>query len=303
MSVMTTWRDWSCLVRVTLGSGDGRDLVAATEAVQGLMDDVARAASRFRSDSDLSRINARAGALVPVGSLTVRLVDVALGAARLTDGLVDPTVGAHLVDAGYADDIDLVRSRPQQVATASWRRADWTTVSVDRDLRRIGVPVGLCLDLGATAKAWTADEAARRVHALLGLAVLVEIGGDLAVAGAPRRPWRVDVAEVAGGPAYRIDLMYGGLATSSVLSRSWISDRGTEHHVIDPRTSRPATGAIRTATVWAPSALAANTWSTAVVVAGVPAALRAPGVDARLVHTDGHVTTLGAWPADEEVAA
>jgi FAD:protein FMN transferase len=304
MSVTTTWRDWSCLVRVTLASGDGRDLLVASDVVQGLMNDVAGAASRFRNDSDLARINAAAGALVPVGPLTVRLVDVALDAARRTDGAVDPTVGAHLVDAGYAVDIDVVRAHPQQGAATSGRRADWTAVSVDRELRRIGVPTGLCLDLGATAKAWTADEAARRVHARLGHPALVEIGGDLAVAGEPQVPWRIDVAEVAGGPAYRVELTRGGLATSSVLGRAWTSSRGSEHHVIDPRTSLPTRGSVRTATVWAHTALAANTWSTAALVAGDRAALhlRAAGVDARLVQTDGRVTALGAWPVDKEAA-
>ena len=106
----------------------------------------------------------------------------------------------------------------------------------------------------------------------LGHAVLVEIGGDLAVAGAAVRPWRVDVAEVPGGAAYRVDLTHGGLATSSVLARTWTSDRGHEHHVIDPRTSRPADGPVRTATVWAPTAVAANTWSTAAIVWGDSAA-------------------------------
>jgi thiamine biosynthesis lipoprotein len=305
MSLTTTWRAWSCLVRVTLGSGDGADLVSATDVVQRLMYDVARSVSRFRADSDLSRVNDRAGALIPVGPLTVQLVEVALDAARRTDGIVDPTVGAHLIGAGYADDIDAVRLRPRATATVPRLAADWTHVAVHRDLNLIGVPVGMCLDLGATAKAWTADEAARRVHARLGHAVLVEIGGDLAVAGRPLRPWRVDVAEVPGGTAYRVDLTHGGLATSSVLARSWTSDRGHEHHVIDPRTSRPADGPVRTATVWAPSAVAANTWSTAAIVWGdaAPARLRAAGLDARLVDTDGRVTALGAWPADEAVAA
>lgn len=305
MSVSTTWRAWSCGVRVTLATGDGADLVAATRVVQGLMDDVARSVSRFRDDSDLSRVNAAAGTLVPVSSLTVSLVDVALEGARRTDGAVDPTVGGHLLAAGYADDIDRVRTRRQRSTRPSRSHADWSTVTLDRELRRIGVPRGVRLDLGATAKAWAADEAARRVHARLGHAVLVGIGGDLGVAGVPGRPWGIDVAEVAGGPTHRVDLRHGGLATSSVLARSWTSDRGTEHHVIDPATGLPARGSVRTATVWARTATLANTWSTAAIVWGDTAAdrLRAHGVDARLVSADGTVMAIGAWPSDDEVAA
>lgn len=305
MSVSRTWQDWSCEVRVTLATGDGTDLVAATRIVEELMGEVSRAASRFREDSDLSRVNAAAGALVPVSSLAISLLDVALDAARRTDGAVDPTVGALLLGAGYVDDIEVVRAAGPAHAHTLQVSADWSAVAIDHELRLVGVPAGVRLDLGATAKAWTVDEAVRRVHARLGHAVLVGIGGDLAVAGVGESPWHVDVSEVAGGPVHQVDVTYGGLATSSVLSRAWTSDRGTEHHVIDPVTGRPAVGSVRTATVWAPTAVAANTWSTAAIVWGASAALRlcAAGVDARLVSTDGHVTVLGDWPADDEVAA
>ncbi|GAA4715271.1 FAD:protein FMN transferase [Nocardioides conyzicola] len=305
MSPTTTWRDWSCRVRVTLAAGSDADLEASARIVRDLMDDVAIAVSRFRDDSDLTRVNARAGALIPVSALTVQLVEVALDAARRTDGAVDPTVGGHLLDAGYTDDIDAVRSRPRRGVAVPGMAASWAAVAVHRDLRLVGIPVGLRLDLGATAKAWTADEAARRVHTRLGVPALVEIGGDLSVAGPVPQPWRIDVAEVAGDPAYRVEVTHGGLATSSVLARAWTSDRGPEHHVIDPRTSRPARGSVRTATVWAPTAVEANTWSTAAIVWGdsAEARLLEAGVDARLVDADGRSTLLGAWPADERVTA
>jgi thiamine biosynthesis lipoprotein len=305
MSRTVSWRDWSCEVRLTLATGADADVAAGADLVRRVMDEVARSASRFRADSDPSRVNASAGSWVTVNPLTIELVDVALAAARRSGGAVDPTVGAHLHDAGYVDDIEQVRAGTPSAATRPSRPASWSSVSVDRELRRVGVPGGLRLDLGATAKAWAADEAAGRVRARLGHPVLVEIGGDLAVAGAAARPWQVDIAEVPGGPAYRVELAHGALATSSTLARRWTTRRGTEHHVIDPRTSRPACGPVRTATVWAPTAVAANTWSTASIVWGTTAAarLRDEAVDARLVDRDGLVTAIGAWPHDERVAA
>ncbi|KQW49358.1 hypothetical protein ASC77_11830 [Nocardioides sp. Root1257] len=304
MSTSTVWSDWSCRVRVTLATGSTDDLATARRVVQQLMAAVSESVSRFRDDSDLAEVNAAGGSLVPVRSLTVELTDIALAAARRTHGAVDPTVGAHLLAAGYDDDIEVVRRRVR-TTTAARAGSDWRSVAVDRRLHRVGVPAGVRLDLGATAKAWTADEAARRVHARLGVATLVEIGGDLAVAGHLARPWRIDVAEVLGGPTYRVDLTHGGLATSSVLARSWVSDRGPEHHVIDPRTARPVTGDLRSATVWAPTAVEANTWSTAALVWGESAADRLSdvGIDARLVDRHGHVVTVGAWPEDTRAVA
>lgn len=305
MSPTTTWRDWSCTVRVTLDGADPARLAAAEEIVRRLMGDVAGAASRFRADSEIERVNAAPGVLVPLSPLGVRLVEVAIDAARRTDGAVDPTIGAHLLAAGYADDIELVKGRHRTVLPARSRRADWTAVVVDRELGRVGLPPGLRLDLGATAKAWTADEAARRVARNLGHAALVEIGGDLATAGRPVRPWRIAVAEVEDGPAHRVDVSFGGLATSSATSRTWTSGRGVEHHVIDPRTSLPAAGPVRTATVWAPTAVAANTLSTAALVWGAEASdrLEREGATARLVDRSGRVTTIGAWPRVEAASA
>ena len=131
------------------------------------------------------------------------------------------------------------------------------------------------------------------------------LAGTSRSTGAIRRPWRIDVSEVADGPAYRIGVTHGGLATSSVLGRTWESTRGTEHHVIDPTTGRPARGSLRTATVWAGTALAANTWSTAALVWGDSAAARLheQGVAARLVDHAGAMTAVGAWPPVKATAA
>lgn len=296
------WRDWSCAVSVTVD--DARHLDGAAGVVRDLMTEVDAAVSRFRPDSDLARINGRAGVLVPVRPLTLHLVTVALDAARDTRGAVDPTVGSALVAIGYDADIDVVRRRSAtQPPGATSHRGTWRAVAVDRALRRVGVPAGAILDLGATAKAWTADEAARRVHQRYGGAVLVGLGGDLSAAGTPSREWRIDVSETESGPAVRLGLSYGGLATSSTTGRRWAAaDGSTLHHVVDPRTGLPAAGGWRTATVWAPSALAANVVSTWALVDADAARRRITGrgLAARLVGHDGSVTTLGGWPGSLE---
>ncbi len=77
------------------------------------LDALDRACSRFRPDSDLCRVNARAGGRpVPVAPLLIEALLVALRAAELTDGDVDPTVGAALVLAGYDRDWRLLEPAP-----------------------------------------------------------------------------------------------------------------------------------------------------------------------------------------------
>jgi thiamine biosynthesis lipoprotein len=302
------WRDWSCTVRVVLA--DDRDpheppvaetAECAQRVVRQLMRDVELAVSRFREDSDISRVNARPGVLVPVRPLTVALVEVGLDAASATSGACDPTVGLHVCAAGYDEDIEQVRRRDSVVLpTRELRRADWTEVRVDPELARVGVPAGLALDLGATAKAWTADEAASRLVLTTGYPTLVAIGGDLAVAG-PGPAWPVVVGEHEGRPGQVVTVSSGGLATSSTGGRRWLTSAGEQHHVIDPATGRPTRGPIRTASVHAGSCLRANALATAALVWGAGAWERLAGSTTRVVLTDGNVLSTGSWA--DEVAA
>src|SRR4051812_13573265 len=100
MTASRAWSGWSCTVRLTVD--DPAVLGAACGELKALMDRVDKAASRFRPDSELSIVNGRAGALIPVSRLLVDLVDVSLVAARLSGGAVDPTVGPA-GGAGRAD--------------------------------------------------------------------------------------------------------------------------------------------------------------------------------------------------------
>jgi thiamine biosynthesis lipoprotein len=301
-----TWTAWSCKVRLTVD--DPAVLGAACGALKALMDRVDKAASRFRTDSELSVVNERAGAMVPVSRLLTDLVDVSLVAASISGGAVDPTVGSAVIAAGYDHDIETVRRRAPLAGDPFAMRPivpGWQQVQLNRKLAMVGVPKGSALDLGATAKAWTADRAALILSKRHGCAVLVEIGGDLRAAGEPDKPWVIEVAERAGDPAVLVTLAHGGLTTSTRTVRRWQTAEGSAHHVIDPRTGLPSDGPYRTASVWAPSAVRANTFSTAIIATGEAALgrLTLAGHPARLVAEDGEVTELAGWPAASRVAS
>lgn len=302
------WRDWSCTVRVSVQSSDQSDLAAAVEATYTVMNTVQRSVDRFDSTSDLSRVNASPGDLVAVDPLTIDLVELGLEAARRTDGLCDPTVGRALLLAGYSSDIDQLRNRTIDAEPAR-RAAGWRTVSVDRAGSAIGVQPDGLLDLGAVAKAWAADTAAREATSRTSRATLVSIGGDVAVAasagGADQRPWLIDVSETENGRGQQVMLTHGGLTTSSIGGRRWRTTSGPRNHLIDPRTGASARGPWRTCTVWAEQAHRANEASTAALLCGAnaPGWLSARGYAGRLVHRDGWVLNVGPWPTDAAVVA
>jgi thiamine biosynthesis lipoprotein len=167
------------------------------------------------------------------------------------------------------------------------------------------VPPGTALDLGATAKAYTADHAARTLYRRYGGGVLVELGGDVATAGISPTGWPVHVAEHEGGPGQIVVLAHGGLATSTTTVRRWRRGGKEVHHIVDPRTGAPIDGPWRTASVHAPSALAANGASTAALVLGERAVdwLGERRLAARLVGVNGEVHTTPGWPPLTHAAA
>lgn len=280
---------------------EARALPHAVADVFALLDHVDVAANRFRPDSALSIANQRAGRPTPVPHLFVELVAAALDSAAATGGAVDPTIGRALSGLGYDRDIaDVAADGPP--IRARLRRRTWRDVRLDRETGLLTVPVGTALDLGATAKAYTADLAARMVHDRYGVAALVELGGDVAVSGAPAGGWLIRVAEREHANGQVVTLTDGGIATSSTTIRRWRRAGQTVHHIVDPATGAPADDVWRTVSVHAGTALAANTASTAAIVKGATALdwLVRASVGARLVGGDGTVRVIGDWPAPDE---
>ena len=327
---------WQALGTTALVLTTDRDgLDAARRAVERELAAIDLAASRFRADSEVSRLAAAGGHAVRVSPLLAAAIGAALRAARLTGGAVDPTVGTALAELGY--DRDFAEVRAAEVRAAEVRALEvravgvragapaavpaaeraprggpvtrfsvrqlpsWRAVELDARAGTVRVPAGTVIDLGATAKAFAADRAARLAADAAGCGVLVSLGGDVAVAGpAPASGWRVlvtdDHAKAEGGQL--VTIRSGGLATSSTTVRRWQRGGRELHHLIDPMTCTPVDGPWRTVSVAAGCCLDANVASTATIVHGERglAWLARTGLPGRLVARDGAVQTVGGWP-------
>ena len=255
------------------------NLDPACAAVDDVLAALDLQASRFRPDSELNWLNAAGGGLFLLGDGLAEAVDVALAAARWTGGLTDPTVGDALVSLGYDRDFAAIGEdgEPPRAAVPA---PGWQLVRLDGPLLRL--PPGIRLDLGATAKGVGADRAVR--------AVMAATGSARRCAGQPGRRHRRGRDAAAGrlaghrgrgaGPGRRaarpargqlVRLAAGAVATSSVTVRRWRRGSTVLHHIVDPRTGRPADGPWRTATVAAATCADANAASTAAIVAGARA--------------------------------
>ena len=325
------WTVWGLEASVTVT--DPAMLDAAVDIVCEVVAAVDRACSRFRPDSELVALQPRMAAGVEVSPMFRLLLDRALDAARMTDGDVDPTLGADLAALGHGplgpgpepvqgqgamQSHPGIRSipvpaMPSAPSVPAPRAPGWSRLHLDAGT--LTLPADLRLDLGASAKAVAADLAADEVQQRLGCGVLVSLGGDLATAGpGPRgeqpegRPgqWQILVQDLPADSAQHISLAPGfALATSSTRKRRWTHRGAQVHHILDPRFGLPAEPVWRCVTVAAPTCLEANAFSTAAIVRGPGAVewFRTEGIPARFVDSRGRVTVTGGWPADSSSPA
>ena len=267
--------------------------------------------SRFRPDSELSRVNAAAGQWIQVSRPFAILTERSLRAAAETDGLFDPTVLPALAAAGYDRDWAEVEARgveedeelaairrdfaalmiKHSTACGAWRE-------IDLDGTNLRIPEGAALDFGGIAKGWAVDRAAGKLPHLRW--AIVNAGGDLRVVGTPPRAGLeigIEDPHDASVEALRLGLSAGALATTSVTVRAW--GQGN-HHVIDPRTSLPAMTEVVQATVWGETCADAEVWSKAALLLGPEILDR---VSASLVLASGEVVTNLPVADDEQVPA
>lgn len=276
------------------------DLGPAMAVVEAEIREIDEVCSRFREDSELSRLNRRSGGgEVTLSPLLEEAIVAALHSAKMTDGLVDLTVGRSVEEAGYTVTFrDLPLDGPP-VELRVHRVLGWRSLVHDPEAHTLRLPDGVRLDLGASGKAWAADRAAAAVVDSLGVSVAVECGGDVAVAGAyPQGGWPVRVAaDVVADEFQDVVVFDGGLATSGTNARRWRRGGIDPHHIIDPSTGLPARTPWAMVSVAAATCLEANAAATAALIMGerAPAWLDDLQLPARLVDATGGIRLAGGW--------
>ena len=278
---------------------------AAERMLREEIESIDRACSRFRRDSELEMVHAHAGAAVRVSPLLFSALAASYEVAERTHGAVDPTVGNAIAALGYDADLSEVQARPATPLAALRPVAGFTHLHLNAARRTVRIPRGVRLDLGSSAKAFAADRAAARICHELGSGVLVSLGGDIAVAGAPPEGgWAVGIAVDSSTPVDRVAQVVavhcGGLASSSTAVRTWNSGGRRVHHIIDPASGDCVAPYWTLVSATGESCVAANAVSTAAIVWGEQALPQLAPFDqaVRMVRHDGRIFSLNGWPAE-----
>jgi thiamine biosynthesis lipoprotein len=272
---------------------------ASVAVVIAVFDAWTRRCSRFDVGSELSRLNAEAGRPVIVSAGLFDAIATAIDAARATDGIFDPTVLHRLEELGYDRTFAQVAAEGSAVAPSAgpWSES-WRSVRHDRATRTVELPEGVGLDLGGIAKGMAVDAAVDALRVAGATPAAVDAGGDLAVIGTPpgEPDWRIAIETRDGGDV--VALQHGALATSSIERRRWTRGGSEVHHLIDPRTGRPAATGIASVTVAARRCAQAEVAAkTALLLGPTDGAvfLRCLGLSALVVGVDGGRHRVGRW--------
>jgi thiamine biosynthesis lipoprotein len=244
--------------------------------------------SRFKPESELCRLNADDRERVPASPMMQRFVEAVGWAGRRSGGLVDATVLPAVEDSGYRTSLSVAELdrkgrapslRPWAPSTPSGAavhpaasRSDAAILGTWRDVRAgdgcVVRPAAIRLDSGGIGKGLAADLAAELLRGAP--AWVVDCGGDLRIGGTSGAPRAVDITDPIDPSRvlHRLHVTRGGVATSGVTRRSWDQDGVRSHHLIDPRTGRPADTGVLQVTALAPTALEAEVLAKTALLAG-----------------------------------
>jgi thiamine biosynthesis lipoprotein len=273
-------------------------------ALQEAVAEYERRLSRFQPDSEVARLSTRSGAKMTVSTELFALLQHAAAQWRETGGLVDPLVLPELEAAGYDRTFaDVERDSSATAPAPRAQRQSFGDVQLDPAARTVLLPAGARLDLGGIAKGWIVDRLAERLtpHGPF----IVDAGGDIAARGAGPDGgpgWLIGVANpfAPDDDLCWLRLEDSAVATSTTQRRQWRRGGETLHHLIDPRTGRPADSGLAQVTVIASTALEADVEAKAALILGCDegyAWLAERGRAALLVAKDGIRRTPG-WPSD-----
>lgn len=272
---------------------DAQSLQAGIEAQ---LEAVNASMSTYRPDSEISRFNAApVDEWFQVSADFYMVLSTALAVGWQSDGAYDVTVGPLVNLWGFGPDGSIEAAPEEAQIAATMARVGQDKLRVDGETLKILKQSGMYLDFSSIAKGFAVDQVARW---LVGEGIdsfLVEVGGEMRVAGLSARgdAWRVGIEAPETGRfalARTLRLGNAAVATSGDYRNYFEVDGVRFSHTIDPRNGRPVAHELVSVTVVHPSSMLADAWATALTVLGAEqawAVAEAQGLAVYFIERDG----------------
>lgn len=230
--------------------------------------------SANKGGTDVAAINAAAGVEpVVVHSDVIAVLSEALVFARESGGALDPTIGPLVKLWGIGTDDARVPSQAE--IDAALPLVGWRDVVVDtKDSTVFLKRKGMQIDLGAIAKGYAADEAARIIKGYGIPRAIIDLGGNVLAYGEKEggKPWRVGIQDPSGERGSYvavISMKNKTMVTSGVYERFLEVDGVRYHHILDTSTGYPVDNGVLSVTIVADRSIDADGLSTTAFALGV----------------------------------
>ncbi len=246
--------------------------------------------------SDIWNINHSGGGYVPVSEDTLTLLHTALDYAALSDGLVDPTVGALSQLWNFGSDNQEIIPETEAVDSALLH-VDYRFVEIKGNEVRLTDPEAR-IELGFIAKGFIGDKIKEYLISRNISSALINLGGNVvALGGRPDgTPFHVGIRNPfgeAGEPLLVLDASDISIVSSGNYERFFDKDGRRYHHILSTETGEPAESGLAQVTILSSDSASADALSTLCFILGYERAasfLEAyPEVQAVFVTMDGEV--------------
>ena len=258
---------------VLAAEGEKSQTRVGFEKTHSFIDDAEKRFTRFSNDSELAQLNRKSGQWFDASADLFEVVQQAKTLHDQTLGLFNPAILDALLQAGYDRSMDELRKVGALPPGMSDQHPmpEFKSVTLDEKKKRIRLPEGTHIDLGGIAKGWIAEQAARLLSRY-STACAVSAGGDMFLIGLPEgeTAWPVGLEDPLDPSRDLVVLKVGpgSVATSSIAKRRWMQGDRIQHHLIDPRTGKPAETDWLSVTVICPRAAVAEVFAKALLIAG-----------------------------------
>jgi len=225
--------------------------------------------SRFQEKSELSEVNRQAGVSVPVSKEFLSLAKTAKQFTKITDGLYNPLILPALQQAGYVS--SWLKPQSSGGSLDFSKRQFKTTSKMVVTASAVKIPDETALDFGGIGKGYLLDQLASYLDTKHVKDYWLSLGGDIICGGydLDKKPWEIGLAH-AKTTRKVIQAVVNKSGKKMAVATSGITKRAGPgwHHIIDPRTGRPAETDILSATVVSTSATKADIFAKCLVILG-----------------------------------
>jgi len=255
-------------------AAEGERADEGIQATRYFIDDCEQRFSRFLPASEITALNHSSGDWHQISDDLMEIFQLARKFYTETGGLFDPTILPDLKQAGYDRSMDEIRAFgavPQALVSKRTSKPAFNDIAFDLADNLLRMPLGMEIDLNGIAKGWIVKRAAQLLHTYAETCA-VSAGGDMYFIGHPSdgMDWDVYLEDPRDSERMlsQLHISSGGVATSSVMKRTWRLGGKVRHHLIDPRTGKSAKTDWLSVTVIAPDIITSDVYAKAILIGG-----------------------------------